>query len=52
VDVGPTVLRIDLDGPAAVAVGTAPARRLERGRFLALRQGAGWSALQDVEGAS
>jgi trehalose/maltose hydrolase-like predicted phosphorylase len=50
VDVGPAVLQIDVDGPATVAVGAEPAHRLEGGRYLATRQGTGWSALETVEG--
>lgn len=46
VDVVPDTLRLRLEGPATVGVGTAPASRLESGRFVARRQGDGWGPLQ------
>jgi trehalose/maltose hydrolase-like predicted phosphorylase len=44
-DLGPQSLRIDVDGPALVAIGSRSPRRLERGRFVARRQGVEWSEL-------
>jgi trehalose/maltose hydrolase-like predicted phosphorylase len=37
------VLQLDLDGPAAVAVGTGAPVDLDRGRFVARHEGHGWS---------
>ncbi|HEX2272618.1 MAG TPA: glycosyl hydrolase family 65 protein [Acidimicrobiales bacterium] len=50
VQVGPTSLRVDVDGPLILGVGSEAARPVEAGGFLARRQGSGWSPLERVEG--
>ena len=51
VDVGSDLLRVDLDGPLTVGVGTDPSRPMGAGHFVARRQGSRWSGLEAVEGS-
>jgi trehalose/maltose hydrolase-like predicted phosphorylase len=46
VELTPQALHLDLDGPASVGLATSPAVELGAGRFVASREGDGWSALR------
>jgi len=50
VEVTSAALRLHLDGPATVAVGTGAPSELRRGSFVAHRQGDRWSAVEETIG--